>query len=435
MTEADVDKTEVLFRTLNADDPEATEIESLCMECGENGMTRLLLTKIPFYKEVVIMSFACDFCGFRNNELQSGGKIEEQGVEITLICDSPKDLNRQVVKSDYTSIKIAELEFEIPAQSQKGEVTTVEGILDRSVQGLEQDQPLRRIQDPEGAKQIEEFVEKFKSLRGQKFTMIFEDISGNCFVENPNAPATDPGTTHKYFTRTTEQDAILGIYMEETTPAMSDKDPSDVLLELQSEVLQFGTNCPECNVPCITNMKLTNIPHFKEVVIMATNCDACGHRTNEVKSGGGIEPTGIRIEISIKELMDLKRDVLKSDTCDMQVPELDLEVGPHALGGRFSTVEGLLVAMKEQLLAHWGDSATESTSVKYQDFLDKMDQALEAKLPITLILDDPAGNSYIQSLQDSVEENVKVTRYERSHEQNEDLGLNHIKTEDYHEEN
>jgi len=84
------------------------------------GMTRLLLTMIPYYKEVVLMSFACDHCGFRNNELQSGGKIEEQGVEITLKCLKPSDLNRQVVKSDYTSIKIIELDFEIPAQSQKG---------------------------------------------------------------------------------------------------------------------------------------------------------------------------------------------------------------------------------------------------------------------------------------------------------------------------
>jgi len=53
------------------------------------------------------------------------------------------------------------------------------------------------------------------------------------------------------------------------------------------------------------------IPHFKDVVIMATNCDACGHRTNEVKSGGGIEPTGVKIEVQVKDAIDLKRDVLK----------------------------------------------------------------------------------------------------------------------------
>ena len=40
------------------------------------GMTRLLLTKIPHYKEVILMSFNCDHCGLSNNELQSGGKIQ-----------------------------------------------------------------------------------------------------------------------------------------------------------------------------------------------------------------------------------------------------------------------------------------------------------------------------------------------------------------------
>lgn len=32
----------------------------------------------------------------------------------------------------------------------------------------------------------------------------------------------------------------------------------------------------------------TEIPHFKEVVIMATTCDVCGDKSSEVKSGGTI---------------------------------------------------------------------------------------------------------------------------------------------------
>ena len=44
---------------------------------------------------------------------------------------------------------------------------------------------------------------------------------------------------------------------------------------------------------------------------MATNCDSCGHRTNEVKSGGGIEPKGIRIEVKVQDKEDFSRDVLK----------------------------------------------------------------------------------------------------------------------------
>ena len=56
---------------------------------------------------------------------------------------------------------------------------------------------------------------------------------------------------------------------------------------------------------------VSEIPYFKEVLIMATNCDTCGYRTNEVKSGTGIEPQGIRIEVSVTDTEDLTRDILK----------------------------------------------------------------------------------------------------------------------------
>jgi len=36
-------------------------------------------------------------------------------------------------------------------------------------------------------------------------------------------------------------------------------------------------------------MKVVNIPHFKEVVIMAMVCDVCGYKDNEVKSATGIK--------------------------------------------------------------------------------------------------------------------------------------------------
>ena len=55
----------------------------------------------------------------------------------------------------------------------------------------------------------------------------------------------------------------------------------------------------------------SEIPHFKEVVIMATTCDSCGHKTNEVKSGGGIEAKGTKIALRVTDPSDLNRDVLK----------------------------------------------------------------------------------------------------------------------------
>ena len=69
-----------------------------------------------------------------------------------------------MVKTDSSRVSIPELDFEIPAGSQKGVLTTVEGILDRAVQGLEQDQVVRRALDPTLADQIDQFVGKLKSV-------------------------------------------------------------------------------------------------------------------------------------------------------------------------------------------------------------------------------------------------------------------------------
>lgn len=66
------------------------------------------------------MSFECSECGYSNNEIQSAGRVEEKGVRITLSIENAEDLNRQVVKSDYTAVKLPVLDFEIPSQSQKG---------------------------------------------------------------------------------------------------------------------------------------------------------------------------------------------------------------------------------------------------------------------------------------------------------------------------
>ncbi|XP_017755920.1 PREDICTED: zinc finger protein ZPR1 [Eufriesea mexicana] len=435
------EKTKPIFRSLTADDPEpeTTQIESLCMNCGQNGVTKLLLTKIPYYKDIVLMSFDCEHCGFQNNEIQNSGKITEKGIRITVEVKSSRDLNRQVVKSDYTCVKIPSLDFEIPSRSQKGEITTIEGIIERTIDGLEQDQPERREKHPNAASQIDQFLEKLRKLKSldEPFTMIFEDISGECHIENPKAPLKDEGCTITQFKRSIEQDSILGIYSEnsEDTLLKPIKEGEYTLEQFEGEVLSFRTNCPECNCPCETNMKLTNIPHFKEVVIMATVCEACGHRTNEVKSGGGIEHMGVKIKVKVAGKEDFSRDLLKSETCYMQVPELELEIGPATLGGRFTTVEGILVAVKEQLsssIAFSGDSSDPDTMKRMDDFISHLNEVLEGKRKITLVLDDPAGNSYIQSLSDEgLDSGLEITKYERSFDQNEELGLNDMKVEDY----
>ncbi|XP_004415539.1 PREDICTED: zinc finger protein ZPR1 [Odobenus rosmarus divergens] len=425
--------SEHLFRPISAEDEEQqpTEIESLCMNCYRNGTTRLLLTKIPFFREIIVSSFSCEHCGWNDTEIQSAGRIQDQGVRYILTVRAQEDMNREVVKTDSATTRIPELDFEIPAFSQKGVLTTVEGLISRAVSGLEQDQPARRANEKAVAERIDEFIVKLKELKqvASPFTLIIDDPSGNSFVENPHAPQKDHALVITHYNRTLQQEEMLGLQAE----APPEEKPEEE--DLRNEVLQFNTNCPECNAPAQTNMKLVQIPHFKEVIIMATNCENCGHRTNEVKSGGAVEPLGTKITFHITDPLDLTRDVLKSETCSVEIPELEFELGMAILGGKFTTLEGLLKDIQELVTKNpftLGDSSNPGQVEKLQEFSWKLDQILQGNMKAHFIMNDPAGNSYFQNVYAPEDDpQMKVEHYKRTFDQNEELGLNDMKTEGY----
>jgi len=78
---------------------------------------------------------------------------------------------------------------------------------------------------------------------------------------------------------------------------------------------------------------------------------------------------------------------------------LELTVGPYALGGRFTTVEGILVAMKEQVTSQGSvfvDTGGDEVKKRVAKFVAELGMVLEGNKEVTLVLDDPAGNSYVQ---------------------------------------
>ena len=66
------------------------------------------------------MSFNCDNCSYQNNEIQSGGMVQDLGIKYKVKIIQPQDLSRQIVKSDYASLNVPEIDLEIPPDSQKG---------------------------------------------------------------------------------------------------------------------------------------------------------------------------------------------------------------------------------------------------------------------------------------------------------------------------
>ncbi|TYG99172.1 hypothetical protein ES288_A10G174700v1 [Gossypium darwinii] len=457
-----VDDVGSVAEAISADDDNAAplyQVESLCMRCTQNGITRFLLTSIPHFRKVLLSAFECPHCGERNNEVQFAGEIQPKGCHYRLEVQpgDPKLFSRQVVKSESATIKIPELDFEIPPEAQRGSLSTVEGILVRAIDGLQALQEERKKVDPQTGEAIDQFLLKLRACgTGESpFTFILDDPAGNSFIENPFAPSPDPSLSIKFYDRTPEQQALLGYLvdpsqlnadaaMEETSndvdqirrqphgsvgaaagqKAIAQSNSAEIVEALfrysaPEEVMTFPSTCGACAARCETRMFVTRIPYFQEVIVMASTCDACGYRNSELKPGGAIPDKGKRITLSVKNINDLSRDVIKSDTASVKVPELDLELASGTLGGVVTTVEGLITKISESLeRVHgftFGDSLDESKKNKWLDFKARLNKILSMTEPWTLILDDALANSFIAPATDDIKDDHQLIfeEYER----------------------
>ncbi|TBU49202.1 zf-ZPR1-domain-containing protein [Dichomitus squalens] len=463
--------TQTVEVTLDEDRP-VQEIESLCMRCEEQGVTRLLLTTIPYFREIIVMSFRCEHCGFSNNEVQPAGSIRPEGVVYTVRVLSRDDLNRQIVKSNTCTVIIPELDLTIPRG--RGQLTTIEGIIRDIVTDLSADQPLRRVQSPEAYEKIESILSQCREIvpddnDGQDadenaagplstlkpaseidaplkpFTIRLDDPSGNSFAEFVGGMS-DPKWNMRTYHRTRDQNVMLGLVADDEPapePPKQVEKLEDVEEELcegaegqNEEIFKFPGTCSSCGHPSDTLIKKVNIPYFKDILIMSTNCDKCGYRDNEVKSGAAISPQGKRITLKVEDREDLSRDILKSETCGLSIPEIELVLQAGTLGGRFTTLEGILDQVYEELsekVFASGDAAGDGKA--FETFLQKLKAVKNAEHPFTLILDDPLANSYLQNLYaPDPDPNMTIESYDRTWEQNEELGLNDMKVEGYDED-
>ncbi|KAK9267677.1 hypothetical protein L1049_010108 [Liquidambar formosana] len=94
--------SEALFRYSAPE--EVMTFPSTCGACATMCETRMFVTKIPYFQEVIVMASSCDACGYRNSELKPGGRIPEKGKRITVCVKNINDLSRDVIKVLYFTI-------------------------------------------------------------------------------------------------------------------------------------------------------------------------------------------------------------------------------------------------------------------------------------------------------------------------------------------
>ncbi|MES1909081.1 MAG: hypothetical protein MHM6MM_001886 [Cercozoa sp. M6MM] len=438
-----------------------SELQTMCMACGGQGTTRMLLTTVPFFRDVVLMSFRCPNCGHRATEVDNTSGLAEKGVQHTVVVKAEGDLNRAVVKSTYASIRIPEIDFEIPSQTQKGQISTVEGFIMKAADDLESGQSWRRQQNEVVADHVQRVIDRLRCMLAlqEQWTFVLNDPSGNSFVENPHAPLSDPNGQVKYFARSRaqlkemgyladdaadEEEPKAGTRLPETSQAVAAAKVEKSVMKAvesmmqsteQQEVLRMSSPCYACPNEADTLMCFVNIPNFKDLIIMNTQCSHCGARDVEVKPSGAISRNARRITLRVESVEDLSRDVLKSDSSAVLIPELELELVYGTLGGKYTTVEGLLDAIREQLAGAtfaMGDSATSDKAIRFNEFMAKFDKLASCEEPWHLVINDPLSNSFVRNPHaPAADPQLTIEDYPRTAEQNEEFGLTDMRTEHY----
>jgi zinc finger protein len=179
------------------------------------------------------------------------------------------------------------------------------------VTDLSMDQPLRRIQDEEGWKRLEELLDKIRAILGsddddemqngmktraekeadlppmQPITLKLDDPSGNSFIEFVGSMA-DPKWNLRTYIRTLEQNIALGLVgADDEIARKNDEMKQRVTMQARAhfdvvekgeeavgedggvrpitddEIFVFPGICSSCGHPIETNMKKVNIPYFK----------------------------------------------------------------------------------------------------------------------------------------------------------------------------
>lgn len=463
---------------------------SMCMYCHGTGKTRVLIHKVPYFREIVISSFRCDDCYDSNTEVGFGGEIQIQGCKYTLEMKSEDDLNRQLIKSDSAAVRIAELDLEIPPGTQKGEISTIEGFLRTAAKNLGISQESRMEQNAAVGAQVAQVISGLTMMAmGDKFpfSIVVDDPAGNSFIQNPCAPHKDPNMSTTYYQRTPEQSIALGLQPEKgdyrddsdsnfaalatgagfgkrapptasaavsgASGGMTDaqrvvKAEEDVLG--RTEAVSLPSYCPNCGQNGESLTALTDIPHFKEVIIMSFTCKVCGYRNNEVKGGGAIPSKGTQITLTVACEADMHRDVLKSDSCAVNIPCVELEMQNGSLGGTYTTVEGMMDKIIKNLTEGnpfaVGDSSTNNhsereevrtTKSKFRTFLANLASLGRGDMfPFDIVMRDPLGNSFFSpriGLETAPVDDAQLTflDFKRSWDEDEQFGLNDINTRDF----
>lgn len=154
--------------------------------------------------------------------------------------------------------------------------------------------------------------------------------------------------------------------------------------------------CPACEGKGLEyTAEPVELPYMGTSLEILLRCERCGYRHTDFVLTEHREPT--RYSYVVTKADDMMVRIVRSGSGTIRIPELGISVEPGAASEAFvSNIEGILVRVErvlDQLLRDAEDEEQRGRIMDLQDTMGAMRQGTAQ--PVTVILEDPFGNSAI----------------------------------------
>ncbi len=162
---------------------------------------------------------------------------------------------------------------------------------------------------------------------------------------------------------------------------------------MQSKV---NAPCPQCAVEeSLTMLTISSeIPYFGEHTQITVLCDKCGWKHTDFIPSDGEKPGFSSLVIDSEKKNSAR--VVRSSSCTIRIPELDLEVSPGgSSSGYVTNIEGVIKRFENAIETIIRGSDEDQESEIARQILERLVMVKEGEENVRLELLDPRGRSQI----------------------------------------
>ena len=152
-------------------------------------------------------------------------------------------------------------------------------------------------------------------------------------------------------------------------------------------------NCPICGAESELHCLPYDVPFFGEILIFTACCSSCGYHATDVTVLSEEEKRK-RCELEVSLVEDLNVLVVRSSAGSIEIPELGVRIEPKRGEAFISTVEGVLERVEDVVKLLSRDRRGKEQA---DEVLKRIAAIKAGEANMTLIIDDPTGNSAIIS--------------------------------------